>query len=99
VTGRRLIFHPGVEGDLAAILDYYESRDPALPARFRSRLPPYDPRDVDPLTDPTCASPGRQVSVGSAREVVAPWPELKVDQMSESLEQKELDPVSRTRWV
>lgn len=38
MTGGRLIFHPGVEGDLAAILDYYGSRDPALPARFRARL-------------------------------------------------------------
>ncbi|MGQ0467797.1 MAG: type II toxin-antitoxin system RelE/ParE family toxin [Sporichthyaceae bacterium] len=38
MTGRRLIFHPDVEGDLAAILDYYGTRDPALPARFRARL-------------------------------------------------------------
>jgi plasmid stabilization system protein ParE len=38
VTGCRLVFHPGVEADLAAILDYYGERDPALPARFLARL-------------------------------------------------------------
>lgn len=38
MTGRRLVIHPGVVGDLAAILDYYGERDPALPARFRARL-------------------------------------------------------------
>ncbi|MGQ0625439.1 MAG: type II toxin-antitoxin system RelE/ParE family toxin [Sporichthyaceae bacterium] len=37
MTGHRLVFHPDVEGDLTAILDYYGSRDPALPARFRLR--------------------------------------------------------------
>jgi toxin ParE1/3/4 len=38
VTSRRLIFHPGVEQDLDAIVGYYRERDPALPARFRARF-------------------------------------------------------------
>jgi len=38
VTGRRLVFHPGVADDVGEILDYYGSRDPSLPARFRARL-------------------------------------------------------------
>lgn len=38
MTTRRLIFHPGVEHDLDAIVGYYRERDPALPARFRARF-------------------------------------------------------------
>jgi plasmid stabilization system protein ParE len=38
VTRRALVFHPGVEDDLASILDYYETFDPALPSRFEARL-------------------------------------------------------------
>jgi len=38
VTERHLIFHPGVDEDLASILAYYGERDPALPSRFRARL-------------------------------------------------------------
>jgi hypothetical protein len=38
VTRRRLVFHPGVEDDLVAILDEYEAVDPALPGRFEARL-------------------------------------------------------------
>lgn len=38
MTPRRLVFHPGVEEDLDAIVAYYRERDPALPGRFRTRL-------------------------------------------------------------
>ena len=38
MTSRRLIFHPGVEQDLDAIVGYYRERDPALPAQFRARF-------------------------------------------------------------
>lgn len=38
VTSRALVFHPEVEDDLASILDYYETFDPALPSRFEARL-------------------------------------------------------------
>lgn len=38
MTRRTLVFHPGVEGDLASILDYYETFDSALPSRFEARL-------------------------------------------------------------
>ncbi len=38
MTPRALVFHPGVEDDLASILDYYETFDPALPGRFEARL-------------------------------------------------------------
>ena len=35
---RRALVHPGSEDDLASILDYYETFDPALPSRFEARL-------------------------------------------------------------
>jgi hypothetical protein len=38
VTRRRLVFHPGVEEDLEAVVAHYASLDPALPGRFRARL-------------------------------------------------------------
>lgn len=38
MTRRALVFHPGVEDDLAAVLDYHETFDPALPGRFEARL-------------------------------------------------------------
>jgi plasmid stabilization system protein ParE len=38
VTTRRLSFHPGVEQDLDAIVDYSRERDPALSAWFRTRF-------------------------------------------------------------
>lgn len=38
MTSRALVFHPGVEDDLASIYDYYEAFDPALPGRFEARL-------------------------------------------------------------
>lgn len=38
MTRRALAFHPGVEDDLAAILDNYETLDPALPGRFEAWL-------------------------------------------------------------
>ena len=38
MNSRILVFHPGVENDLAAIYDYYEAFDPALPGRFEARL-------------------------------------------------------------
>lgn len=38
MTERHLIFHPGVEEDLDAIVAYYGDRDPGLPSRFRARL-------------------------------------------------------------
>jgi plasmid stabilization system protein ParE len=38
VTRLPLVFHPGVEDDVAAIYDYYEQFDPALPSRFDVRL-------------------------------------------------------------
>ena len=38
MNSRVLVFHPGVEDDLAAIYDYYEAFDPALPGRFEARL-------------------------------------------------------------
>ena len=33
-----MIFHPGIEEDLDAIVAYYRERDHALPGRFRARL-------------------------------------------------------------
>jgi plasmid stabilization system protein ParE len=33
-----LVFHPGIEEDLDAIVAYYRDRDPALPGRLRARL-------------------------------------------------------------
>lgn len=38
MTRLPLIFHPGVEDDIAAIYDYYEQFDPELPSRFVARL-------------------------------------------------------------
>ena len=38
MTSRVLVFHPGVEDDLAAVYDYYEAFDPALPGRFEAGL-------------------------------------------------------------
>lgn len=38
MTRRPLVFHPGVEDDLAAIYDHYERFDPTLPSRFEARL-------------------------------------------------------------
>jgi len=38
VTRRTVVFHPGVEDDLAAIYDHYEKFDPALLSRFEARL-------------------------------------------------------------
>ena len=38
MTRRTLVFHPGVEDDLASIYDHYEQFDPALPSRFEARL-------------------------------------------------------------
>ena len=38
MTDRRLIFHPGVEEDLDAIVSYYGEFDASLPSRFRGRL-------------------------------------------------------------
>ena len=38
MTSRVLVFHPGVEGDLAAVYDYYQAFDPALSGLFEARL-------------------------------------------------------------
>lgn len=38
MTGLPLLFHPEVEGDIAAIYDHYDQFDPALPGRFEARL-------------------------------------------------------------
>lgn len=38
MTRRALVFHPGVEDDLASVLDHYEAFDPVLPGRFEARL-------------------------------------------------------------
>ena len=38
MTRLPLVFHPGVEDDIAAIYDYYERFDPALLSRFEARL-------------------------------------------------------------
>lgn len=38
MTRRPVVFHPGVEEDLASIYDYYEAFDPALPGRFETRV-------------------------------------------------------------
>jgi plasmid stabilization system protein ParE len=38
VSQRAIVFHPGVEDDLASIYDHYEGSDPALPGRFEARL-------------------------------------------------------------
>ncbi|MDP3890872.1 type II toxin-antitoxin system RelE/ParE family toxin [Nocardioides sp.] len=38
MTRRPVVFHPGVEDDLAAIYDHYEVFDPTLPSRFEARL-------------------------------------------------------------
>lgn len=38
MTRRALVFHPGVEDDLAAILDYYATFELALPSRFQASL-------------------------------------------------------------
>lgn len=38
MTRRVVVFHPGVEDDLAAIYDHYEPFDPALLSRFEARL-------------------------------------------------------------
>lgn len=38
MTSRVLVFHPGVEDDLAAIYDYYGTVDPALLGRFEAGL-------------------------------------------------------------
>lgn len=38
MTRSRLVFHPGVEDDLASIYVHYEQFDSALPSRFEARL-------------------------------------------------------------
>lgn len=38
MTRRVVVFHPGVENDLAAIYAHYEQFDPALVSRFEARL-------------------------------------------------------------
>jgi plasmid stabilization system protein ParE len=38
VARPRLVFHPGVVGDLEAIVAYYAELDGSLPARFRARF-------------------------------------------------------------
>lgn len=38
MTRLPLVFHPGVEEDVAAVYDHYEQFDPALPGRFEARL-------------------------------------------------------------
>lgn len=38
MTSRALVFHPGVEDDLACIYNYFEAFDPILPGRFELRL-------------------------------------------------------------
>lgn len=38
MTHVAVVFHPSVEGDLAAIYGYYEQFDPVLPERFEARL-------------------------------------------------------------
>lgn len=38
MSARRLIFHPGVEEDLADVVAYYREIDPSLAARFRLRF-------------------------------------------------------------
>lgn len=38
MTLRPVVFHPGVEDDLASIYEHYEAFDPSLPERFEARL-------------------------------------------------------------
>lgn len=38
MTQLRLVFHPGVESDLASIYDHYEQLDSTLPGRLEARL-------------------------------------------------------------
>ncbi|SFI50642.1 ParE toxin of type II toxin-antitoxin system, parDE [Nocardioides psychrotolerans] len=38
MTLRPVVFHPGVEDDLASIYEHYEAFDSSLPGRFEARL-------------------------------------------------------------